>query len=189
MDFLWRAWSEEFAWKVSLHRRVCSQRTTEPASNRIWYAPHVSHERPSTQSLQGNHETDDAGKWFDWLVVRLGFEGPTGWNWTSHVWGLGTVSPPSVPSLLHQGPDMLGSVKVRPVQFGALPASKQLLTKPRSRPKIEPNFEALSWLFLKEKATNSYEPGGLVNSLVSGTPKIFVNPLCLDMDVVKTLSI
>ena len=47
--------------------------------------------------------------------------------------------------------------KVRPVQFGALPAAaQQLLTKPRSRPKIQ----------------NSYEPGGLVNSLVSGTPRI-----------------
>ena len=63
--------------------------------------------------------------------------------------------------------------KARPVQFGALPAAAgQLLTKPRSRPKIEPNFEALSWFFLEEKPQNSYEPGGLVNSLVSGTPKI-----------------
>ena len=40
------------------------------------------------------------------------------------------------------------------------------------RPKIEPNFEAPFWHFLKEKPQNSYEPGGLVNSLVSGTPKI-----------------
>ena len=63
--------------------------------------------------------------------------------------------------------------KVRPVQFGALPvAAEQLFTKPRSRPKIEPNFEALSWFFLKEKPQNSYEPRGLVNSLVSGTSKI-----------------
>ena len=39
--------------------------------------------------------------------------------------------------------------KARPVQFGALPAAaEQLFTKPWSRPKIEPNFEALSWLFL-----------------------------------------
>ena len=63
--------------------------------------------------------------------------------------------------------------KARPVQFGALPAAaEQLFTKPRSRPKSEPNFEALSWLFAQEKPQNSYEPGGLLNSLVSGTPKI-----------------
>ena len=63
--------------------------------------------------------------------------------------------------------------RARPVHFGALPAAaKQLFTKPRSRPKIELNFEALSWFFLKEKPQSSYEPGGLVNSLVSGTPKI-----------------
>ena len=63
--------------------------------------------------------------------------------------------------------------KARPVQFGApRDAAKQLFTKPRSRPKIEPNFEALSWFFLKENAENSYDPGDLVNSLVSGTPKI-----------------
>ena len=39
-------------------------------------------------------------------------------------------------------------LKVRPVQFGALPAAaEQLLTnlKPLPWPKIEPNFEALSW--------------------------------------------
>ena len=53
---------------------------------------------------------------------------------------------------------------------------------------IEPNFEALSWFFLKEKPQNSYEPGGLVNSLVSGTLKFNKSPF-LDMDVVKTLSI
>ena len=42
--------------------------------------------------------------------------------------------------------------KVHPVQFGALPAAaEQLFTKPRSQPKIEPNFEACSWLFLKKK--------------------------------------
>ena len=63
--------------------------------------------------------------------------------------------------------------KARPVQFGALPAAaEQLFTKPRSRPKIEPNFEALAWFFLWEKPPKSYEAGGLVNSLVSGTPKI-----------------
>ena len=34
-------------------------------------------------------------------------------------------------------------------QFGALPAAAEQLfnTKLRSRPKIEPNFEALSWFF------------------------------------------
>ena len=38
--------------------------------------------------------------------------------------------------------------KVRPVQFGALPATaEQLFTNPWSRPKIEPNFEALSWFY------------------------------------------
>ena len=37
---------------------------------------------------------------------------------------------------------------------------------------VLPNFEALSWFFLKEKPQSSYEPGGLVNSLASGTPKI-----------------
>ena len=67
--------------------------------------------------------------------------------------------------------------EIRPVGFGALPAvAEQLFTKPRPRPKIEPNFAAPSWLFLKEKPQNSYEPGGLVHSLVSGTPKILVNP-------------
>ena len=45
-----------------------------------------------------------------------------------------------------------------------------LLNPGRSR--IEPNFEALSCFSVKEKPQNSYEPGGLVNSLVSGTPKI-----------------
>ena len=61
----------------------------------------------------------------------------------------------------------------RPVQFGAPPAAaERLFTKPGSRPKIEPNFEAHSWDRQTEKPQNSYEPGGLVNSLVSGTPKI-----------------
>ena len=47
--------------------------------------------------------------------------------------------------------------KARPVQFGALPAAaEQLFTKPRSRPKLKPNFEALSCFFLKEKPQNSY---------------------------------
>ena len=65
-------------------------------------------------------------------------------------------------------------LKASPVQFGALPgAAEQLFTKPRSQCKIEPNFEALFWFFLKEKPQNSYEPGALVNSLVSGTPKIW----------------
>ena len=48
---------------------------------------------------------------------------------------------------------------------------RTVVTKPRSWPKIESNFEALSWVFLEEKPHNSNEPGGLVNSLVSGTPK------------------
>ena len=67
---------------------------------------------------------------------------------------------------------------MRPVRFGALPpAAEKLFTKPRLRPKIEPNFEAPAWFFLKEKPQNSYEAGGFVNSLVF-----------LDMEVVKTLS-
>ena len=71
------------------------------------------------------------------------------------------------------GVSLIGFFKARPVQFGALPAAaEQLFTKPRSRRKIEPNFEALSWFFLKEKPQNSHEPGGLVNSLISGTPKM-----------------
>ena len=68
---------------------------------------------------------------------------------------------------------LLGTLFVRPIQFGALPAAaEQSVTKLRSRPKIEPNFDALSWFFLKEKPQNSYEPGVLVNSRVSGTPKV-----------------
>ena len=74
------------------------------------------------------------------------------------------------------GPNCL---KARPVQFGALPAAaEQLFAKPRSRPKIEPNFAgSISWFFLKEKPQNSYEPGGLAKSLVSGTPKFSKPPL------------
>ena len=72
---------------------------------------------------------------------------------------------------------LLELFKVCPVKFGALPAAaEQLFTKPRSRPKIEPNFEARSWFFLKDKPQNSYEPEGLANSLVSGTPKILKTP-------------
>ena len=62
---------------------------------------------------------------------------------------------------------------VRPVRFGALQgAAERLFTKPQSGSKIDLNFEALSWFFRKEKPENSYEPGGLVNSLASGTLKI-----------------
>ena len=44
--------------------------------------------------------------------------------------------------------------KIRPVQVGALPAAaKQLFTKPRTRPKIEPNFGAPSLLFPGECLT------------------------------------
>ena len=78
-------------------------------------------------------------------------------------------------AMTHFDRNCLLNFKVRPVQFGALPAAaKQLFTKPRSRPKIEPNFEALSWCsFYKEKPENFVnEPGALVNSLVSGTPRI-----------------
>ena len=73
---------------------------------------------------------------------------------------------------------LLDLFKVRPVQFGALPAAaEQLFTKPL-RPKIELNLQALSWFFLKEKPQNSYEPWGLVNSLVSGNTESenLVNP-------------
>ena len=67
--------------------------------------------------------------------------------------------------------------KARPVQFGALPAAAgQLFTEPRSQPKIEPNFGALSWFFLKEKPQNSCEPGGLVNSFQKH--RKFSKPLC-----------
>ena len=66
---------------------------------------------------------------------------------------------------------MLGLFKVRPVPFGALPAAaEQVCTKPRSLPKIKLNFEAL--VLSEGKPQNSYEPRGLVNSLVSGTPRI-----------------
>ena len=56
----------------------------------------------------------------------------------------------------------------------ALPAAaEQLLLNPRSRPKIEPNFEVLSWFFQQGKAhKTSYEPGGLINALVSGKSKV-----------------
>ena len=53
------------------------------------------------------------------------------------------------PLNLLRGPE-IGSLKARPVQFGGLPAAaEQLLTKPRSQPKIELNFEALSCCLFK----------------------------------------
>ena len=58
------------------------------------------------------------------------------------------------------GTGNLGTVKVRPVQFGALPAAaEQLFTKPQSRPKSEPNLEALSWLFLMNPHKIRTNPG------------------------------
>ena len=68
---------------------------------------------------------------------------------------------------------------MRPVQFGALPAAaEQLFTKPRSQPKIEPNFEVLSWFFLlKEKPQNSYEPGGFSKLTRFRNTENLANPL------------
>ena len=98
-------------------------------------------------------------------------------------WGLGVgvtkvevacVAPREVAILRH----FLELFKIRPVRFGTLPAAaQQLFTKPWSRRKIEPRFEPLSWLYLKEKPQHSYEPGGLVNSLVFRNTENLVNPL------------
>ena len=53
------------------------------------------------------------------------------------------------PHLLSEGDLFLQSelFKACPVQFGALPAADEQF---QSRLQIEPNFEALSWFFLKE---------------------------------------
>ena len=70
-----------------------------------------------------------------------------------------------------------------PVQFGALPAAaEQLFTKLRSRPKIELNFkEGSATKFVRTREFSKLTRFRNTENLV--------NPLYLDMDAAKTLSI
>ena len=72
-----------------------------------------------------------------------------------------------------------------PVQFGALPAAaEQLFTKPRLRPKIEPNFELSKGKATKFARTREFKK---LTCFFENTE--ISKPPFLDMDVVKTLSI
>ena len=68
-------------------------------------------------------------------------------------------------------------------------AAEQLFAKPWSRPKIEPNFEALPWHFLKGKPQKFVRTRGFGKLTRFRNTENLVNPLCFDMDVVKTLAI
>ena len=84
---------------------------------------------------------------------------------------LTSVSPQELVSI--QGWFLAGP-KVRPVQFGALLlAAERLFAKPRCRgPKSNRTSILFPVVLSKGKATKFVRPGGLVNSLVSGTLKI-----------------
>ena len=74
--------------------------------------------------------------------------------------------------------------EVRPVQFGAL------FTKPRSRPEIEPNFEALSCMILsKGKATKFARTRGFSKLTRFRNTDNLVNPPFWTWTWFKTLSI